>query len=96
MLGRGAGETFPEGQASPWQLLFLCAPSWRPQLVPVALVPGVEGDVILGVGAKERDRRLLGQEVGRPQLCSPVGPPGPWAAQATAQEVFPTPACVVP
>lgn len=40
----------------------------------VALVPG---DVIFGVGVKECERRLLGQEVGRPQLYSPVSPPGP-------------------
>lgn len=32
----------------------------------------------MGVAAKERERRLQpGQEVGRPQLRSPVGTPGP-------------------
>ena len=30
----------------------------------------------MGVEVKEHERRLLGQEVGRPQLCSLVGPPG--------------------
>lgn len=80
-VAAAGGRTFPAGQAPWWQLPGPACPM-SPELEAaagaVAWVPGGWGGVILGVGAKEREKHLPpGQEVGRSQLCSPVGPPVP-------------------
>lgn len=76
-LWRGHSQRDRRRDDSCWPPPVLRPLSWRLQLARVALVWGGMY-VILGVAAKERERRLHpGQEVGRPQLRSPVGTPGP-------------------
>lgn len=70
--GKGHSQQGRHHGGSCWPPLVLCAPSWRLQLVPAALVPGGRGMLFLGWGRRSVRGASWGRKWGGPSCVLPL------------------------